>query len=101
MSWGNRANQPVLIVVCDPLLFCRCIGFVSDHLRATEASVPAFLMEPAAGWTNLARWQSVNDGCQTFDNSLGERAFIALEMLATARLASRCDAKDRGRFCRS
>jgi hypothetical protein len=42
-------HSPASIIVCDPLLFCRRVGFVGDHLWATEASVPAFLSEPATG----------------------------------------------------
>ena len=53
-----------LIIVCDPLLFCRRVGFVSDHLRATEASVPAFLTEPAAGWTNWQGGRALTTGAK-------------------------------------
>ena len=38
-----------LIIVCNQPFFCRRVGFVGDHLRATEASVSAFLTEPATG----------------------------------------------------
>jgi len=99
---GSDGSGPCgRIIVCDPLLFCRRTGLVGDHLRATDASIPAFLTEPAAGWTNLARWQRVDDGCQAFDDSLRECARVALEMLAAAGHARRGDAKDFGWFCRS
>jgi hypothetical protein len=82
----------------DQLIVVGGIGHVGHDLRAAQAGVLSFLMEPATGRSDLEGGKRIYDRQQAFDDALRQGACAIIEMFAAARHARGRDAENLGRL---